>query len=133
MKRKSDKAALDMLSDSVLFRLMRELMKPLGYHWYEDKRKRAGGYFEVDMPGTGIKWRSFVDRNYMFYVPMENPPKVKDIHYSFPFPFGIWFHRTIVWEDGKKTHKQFRTTKTFLLRKYDIITDYLALKEKMKF
>jgi len=125
------KSALAMLRESILFNLLTRRLEALGFHWKEDKRKPAGGYFEVYMPGTGCEWRSYVSKGYWIIVPLEKLPGVKQIHYSFPFPLGIWFHRTILWEGRGKAHNKFKIRTTFLLRKYDIIKDYLELKKQL--
>lgn len=116
-----------------IFAVLRKEIEPFGFHWKEDKKRVFGGYFEVDMPGTGVKWKTYVTKNHWIFVPEGKLPTIKHIHYSFPFALGIWFHRTILWEDGRKTHEKFtfRSGAPLTLRKYDITKDYLALKEKL--
>jgi len=116
-----------------MFIVLRKEIEPLGFHWKEDKKRRFGGYFEVEMPRTNAKWKAYITKNHWIFTPEDKLPTIKHIHYSFPFAFGIWFHRTIQWEDGRKEHKKFdfKSGAPLTLRKYDIIEDYLALKEKL--
>jgi hypothetical protein len=130
---KRNNKVLDSMSKSVLFEVIKATVEPFGFHWKENAKSPAGGYFEVDMPGTGVEWRSYITKNHWIITPLERLPNVNQVHYSFPFPTGIWFHRTIVWKDGRKTHGkfEFKSRAPFTLRKFDIIKDYLALREKL--
>jgi len=112
-----------------MFRVITRIIEPLGYDWIKAGKK---SHFEVDMAYTlGIEWRGYIRERYLILVPMENVPFVKQIHYSFPFPFGIWLHRTIQWNDGRTTHERLKgSLSTFMNRKYDISKDYLKFRKR---
>ena len=102
------------------------------FHWKEDKKSPFGGYFEFDTPfSPGVKWRSYITRKYWIFVPLDNMPLVKHVHYSHPFPVGIWFHRTVIWENGRKTHDRFGFKAAITLRILDIAKDYVGFKKKI--
>ena len=101
------------------------------FHWKEDEKSPLGGYLEVRMLLTpDIKWKSVINTRYWFFYPLEKIPLVKNIHYSFPFPLGVWIHRTVVWEDRRKTRHSFRF-KSLKVSLRDIAKDYLEFKEKV--
>jgi hypothetical protein len=123
------KSKLGKLDSLIQFDILTEMkiFEIFGLHWKKDKQ-----YFEVEMPKTAVEWRVYVKRRFLIFVPMEKLPKIKNIHYSFPFPFGIWSHRTITWEDGKREHNKIKTTARFpLANKYDIAEDYFVLAKKL--
>lgn len=130
MSRKSKRSALRKVSESFLFRFLTERFdplqrEPLGLKWNRDK-----DYFEVDLPETGIKWIAMLTPKYWLFKPVEKLPGIKEIHYNLPYPFGIWFHRTILSEDGKKTRNRLRSAR-FFGTKYDMAEDYVALRKKL--
>jgi len=118
-KKPKNDSVLDRLYQSAMFRVLIKIIRPLGYSWIKDGKK---SHLEVDMAYTpGIEWRGYIRKRYLILVPMENVPFVKQIHYSFPFPFGIWLHRTIQWNDDRITHERLNgSLSTFTNRKYDI-------------
>lgn len=130
MSQKSKRSALRKVSESSLFRFLTERLglfrrEPLGLRWNRDT-----GYFEVDLPETGVKWIAMLTPKYWLFKPVEKLPGIREIHYNLPYPFGIWFHRTILSEDGKKTHNRMRTA-GFSGTKYDMAEDYVALRKKL--
>jgi hypothetical protein len=126
MTPKNKKSALGMLDSSIQFNILVKRLEVFGLHWKKDKR-----YFEVDMPETGVEWRSYIKRKFWIFVPIEKLPKIKHLHYSFPYPFGIWSHRTITWEDGKRKQYKFKSAAGLLANKYDVAEDYIAFREKL--
>lgn len=116
---------------SAMFQVLTKIIKPQGYRWIEDAKRP---YFEVDMAYTpGIAWRAYIGRKHLIFVPLERIASVKQVHYSFPFTFGIWFHRTVAWQDGRVTHTRFRRIASpFFDRRYDIAKDYLEFKKNVK-
>ena len=128
-KKPKNDSVLDRFYQSAMFRVLIKIIRPLGYSWIKGGKK---SHLEVDMAYTsGIEWRGYVAERYLILVPMDNVPFVKQIHYSFPFPFGIWLHRTIQWNDGRTTHERLKgSLSTFMNRKYDISKDYLKFKDR---
>ena len=110
-----------------MFRVLAKSVEHGGFHW---KEGQARPYFDVYMHFTpGIRWKAYMTKNYWIFVPLDKIPSVKNIHYSFPFPFGIWFHRTVTWKDGSKTHCRAPRLFPFFVRPYDLARDYLEFRE----
>ena len=128
-KKPKNDSVLDRLYQSAMFRVLIKIIRPLGYGWIKDGKKP---HFEVDMAYTpDIAWRGYVTERHLILVPMDNVPFVKHIHYSFPFVFGIWLHRTVHWDDGRKTRERFSgSLSPFFNRKYDISKDYLKFRKR---
>lgn len=111
-----------------MFRVLAKSIEPSGFHWKEGRP-----FFDVYMSFTpGVRWRAYITRNYWIFVPLDKIPSVKNLHYSFPFPLGIWFHRTVTWEDGSKTHYRAPRLFPFFVRLYDLARDYLDFRELVK-
>ena len=128
MSQKSKRSGLRKVGESSLFRFLTERFapfrrEPLGLKW-----NRGMGYFEVDLPETGVKWIAVLTPKYWLFKPVEKLPGIREIHYNLPYPFGIWFHRTILSEDGKKTRNRLRDAR-FSGTKYDMAKDYIALRK----
>lgn len=128
-KKPESVSVLDRLYQSAMFQVLMRIIRPLGWSWIKDDKKP---YLEVDMAYTpGIAWKGYIARRYLILVPIDTVPFVKQVHYSFPFPFGIWLHRTIHWNDGRKTRERLNgSLSTFLNRKYDISIDYLEFRKR---
>ena len=133
MGKKRKTSPLRNLRRSILFRLVRGRLnfEPMGLHWIQDMREPIGGYFDVDMPETGVQWKAVLSKRYWIYEPLVKLLGIKHIHYSFPYLLGIWLHRTIIWEDGHKTHDRLEGRARYIGNKYDIAEDFIALKKKL--
>ena len=112
-----------------MFRVLTKSIEHGGFLWKEDQERP---YFDVDMHFTpSVHWRAYITKNYWIFVPLDKMPYVKNVHYSFPFPLGIWFHRTVTWEDGSKTHYRAPRLFPFFVRPYDLARDYLEFKKRV--
>jgi hypothetical protein len=119
---------------SVLFSLVRDKLtfEPLGLHWVDDCREMIGGYWNAEMPETGVQWKVKLTKRYWLYEPLVKLQGVKHIHYTFPYLLGIWLHRTIVWRDGHRTHDRLQGRARYIGNKYDIAADFNALRQKLE-
>jgi hypothetical protein len=127
MPQRSKRSAIKKATESFRFRFLTGFLhkEPIGLHWRKDKNR-----FDVYMPHSNIKWMAELTPRYMLFKPIEKLPGVKEIHYNFPFLFGIWPHRTVVWADGKKTHSRINNT-WLIANKYDVEDDYAVFKKTL--
>ncbi|HML03691.1 MAG TPA: hypothetical protein VK487_10045 [Candidatus Bathyarchaeia archaeon] len=74
----------------------------------------------------GIKWKMVRNKNQLVFTPEYKLKSIKNIHYTFPLPVGVWMHKTVLWENGRKEHIKI----SMLTRPFDMAKDFLKCKEK---
>jgi len=91
------------------------------------KARGSSGLYTMGMKFTpGIKWKMVRTKRHLIFTPDCRIKGIKNIHYTFPLPLGIWMHKTVVWESGRKEHRRV----SMFARKFDFAKDFLKYKSK---
>lgn len=92
-----------------------------------DSIKGSRGIYDVEMKFTpGIKWKMVRTKNQLVFTPDFKIKGIKNIHYTFPLPVGVWIHKTVTWENGHKEHTRIKMS----TRLFDMAKDFLKYKNE---